>query len=564
MYVDNCTYRREGKTYTRILLRESRRVGGKVVKRTVGNITQWPPEVRDAIISALPPRRRGAAPAERPGGLADALARHPGCGPLMQGKSAGAVATVLAVASRLGLPAALGDDRQGRLALYQVLARVMDQGSRLSAVRQARTHLGAELLGLGPFDEDDLYANLDWLAGRQALIEDRLFAAHCGPSRPSLFLYDVTSSYFEGTENELAAFGYNRDGKRGKKQVVAGLLTAADGMPVSIELFCGNTADPGTVPSQIAKLRDRFGGGELTLVGDRGMVKSPQRKELGSNGMHYLTAITKIQIECLLRRGRIQMELFDEQVAEVIDPEAGVRYLLRRNPEQADRMAARREDQFAAWREALAKANKYLAGHPRAKVETALRHLRAKAATLKLSAWLAPRQDGRRIELAVDEETRAEAGGLDGCYVLVTDLPVSAADPLALDRRYHDLAKVEWAFRTCKTAHLEIRPIHVRTEAHTRGHALVVMLAYVVVRELRERWVAFDLTVEDALKELAELCAIELRLPDGCMLRELPQPRESTARLLDAAGVELPRLIPPSTYGVDTKTKLTNRRKGLK
>jgi len=560
MYVDNCTYHRDGRIYTRILLRESRRVDGRVVKRTVGNITDWPAAVQDAIVSALS-AERGAPGGGRPdGGLADALAGRPGCGPALQGKSGGAAATVLAVAERLGLRSALGDDRQGRLAMYQVLARVLGQGSRLSAVRQARTHLGAELLGLGSFDEDDLYSNLDWLADRQERIEDRLFADRYGGARPALFLYDVTSSYFEGTENELGAFGYNRDGKRGKKQVVAGLLAAADGAPVSIELFRGNTADPSTVPSQLGKLRDRFGGGELTLVGDRGMVKGPQRQALGAQGMHYLTAITRAQIETLLRRGLVQMGLFDEQVAEVADPEAGVRYLLRRNPEQAARMAGRREDQFAVWRGALDDANGYLADHPGARVETALRRLRGKAAALKLSGWLEVRGDGRRLEAVVDGEARAEAARLDGCYALLTDLPAPAADAATLDRRYHDLAKVEWAFRTCKTAHLEIRPIHVRTEAHTRAHALVVMLAYIVVRELRERWAAFDQTVEEALHELGQLCVLEVRLPGGSTLRELPQPRESIAELVLAAGVELPRLLPPETHDVDTKRKLTERR----
>lgn len=561
MYVDSCTYRRDGRTYTRTLLRESRRVDGKVVKRTVGNITEWPAAVREAIVSALSGERGSSGRGRTDGGLAGALAAHSGCGPVVQGKSGGAAATVLAVAERLGLRAALGDDRQGRLAMYQVLARVLDQGSRLSAVRQARTHLGAELLGLGGFDEDDLYANLDWLAEHQTRIEDRLFADRYGQSRPALFLYDVTSSYFEGTENELGAFGYNRDGKRGKKQVVAGLLAGPDGLPVSIELFRGNTADPSTVPSQLDKLRDRFGGGELTLVGDRGMVRNPQRKALAAESMHYLTAITKVQIEGLLRRGRIQMELFDEQVAEVVDAEAGVRYILRRNPEQARRMAERREDQLATWRRALAEANSRLAGHPRAKVGTAAKRLRGKAARLKLSGWLGIVESGRRLETAIDEEARAEAARLDGCYVLLTDLPSAVADPATLDRRYHDLAQVEWAFRTCKTAHLEIRPIHVRTEAHTRAHAFVVMLAYIVVRDLRERWVAFDQTVEEALGELAQLCSVELRLPDGSTIRELPQPRENIAELVVAAGVELPRLLPPETHGVDTRRKLTERRK---
>jgi len=278
------------------------------------------------------------------------------------------VATVLAVAERLGIRTALGDDRQGRLALFQVIARVLDQGSRLSAVRGAKTHYGAELLGLRSFDEDDLYANLDWLCEHQKLIEDRLFATRYDTeNRPALFLYDVTSSYFEGSENELGHFGYNRDGKKGKKQVVAGLLTGPDGTPLSIELFPGNTGDPATVPAQIAKLRDRFGGGELTLVGGRGMLRGPQRKDLAAEGMHHLTAITNAEIGRLLKQGTIQLDLFDEELAEVAVSERGIRYILRRNPVQAERVAARRADQFATWERELQRRNTYLSEHPKAR-----------------------------------------------------------------------------------------------------------------------------------------------------------------------------------------------------
>ena len=163
---------------------------------------------------------------------------------LKQGLSFGAVWTVYHVARRLGIEQALGTTREGKLALWQVIARVIDQGSRLSAVRLAMAHAACDVLGLGTFDEDALYENLDWLAGAQAAIEDRLFAQRTKTKPVSLFLYDVTSSYLEGTHNALAAFGYNRDGKKGKRQIVIGLLCDEDGHPVSIEVFPGNTQDP--------------------------------------------------------------------------------------------------------------------------------------------------------------------------------------------------------------------------------------------------------------------------------------------------------------------------------
>ena len=263
MYIDICTYRRGNRRYRRELLRESRRVLGKVVKRTAANITDWPAPLKAAVRAALAAERGGGRGA---GGLSGRVGGLPGFR-LEQGRSVGSLYLLAELSERLGLRAALGSDRPGRLALWQVLARIQDQGSRLSAVRLARTQAVGELLGLGRFSEDDLYANLDWLCAGQARIEDRLFAQRYSPAAPpSLFLYDVTSTYLEGEHNALAAFGYNRDGKRGKMQLVVGLLTDADGWPLALEVFRGNTCDPATVASQVRKLAERFGGRVFTAT----------------------------------------------------------------------------------------------------------------------------------------------------------------------------------------------------------------------------------------------------------------------------------------------------------
>jgi transposase len=176
-----------------------------------------------------------------------------------------------------------------------VIARAIDQGSRLSAVRLATHHACCDLLGLEAFNEDDLYANLAWLSQQQCRIERRLFEALHPAAKPALFLYDVTSSYLEGSQNELGAFGYNRDGKRGKKQIVIGLLCDQSGTPLSIEVFAGNLADPKTVASQIKKVVRQFGGGEVTFVGDRGMLKGGAARAIGQRGLslshrHYQAA----------------------------------------------------------------------------------------------------------------------------------------------------------------------------------------------------------------------------------------------------------------------------------
>src|SRR2546425_7583203 len=288
MYIDTSHITRGGKTYTRHLLRESYRAHGKVLHRTIANVSHG----SEGEIAALRLALRHKEALEHLGTIQDAIT-------LKQGMSFGAVWTVYHVARRLGIEQALGTTREGKLALWQVMARVIDQGSRLSAVRLAMSHAACDILGLGTFDEDALYENLDWLAGVQASVEDQLFAQHTKPKSVSLFLYDVTSSYLEGTHNALAAFGYNRDGKKGKMQLVIGLLCDEDGHPVSIEVFPGNTQDPRTFAAQLEKVKSRFGATAITFVGDRGMIKGQQIDDLVQHGFHYITAITKPQIDKL-------------------------------------------------------------------------------------------------------------------------------------------------------------------------------------------------------------------------------------------------------------------------
>jgi len=239
-------------------------------------------------------------------------------------------------------------------------------------VRLAQVHAACDILGKRQgFNEEHLYDNLAWLAQNQKEIERRLFAKRRKGKKPDLFLYDVTSSYFEGEHNVLADWGYNRDKKRGKKQVVVGLLCDEGGVPVSIEVFRGNTRDFDTRGKQVKKSVEEFGCERVTFVGDRGMIKSGQIDELERAGFHYITAITKPQIERLLREGVFQMGLFDEDVFEVEDE--GTRYILRRNPQQAEEMACTRKGKKEAIERWCRWENVRLAEHPRAKVETGLR-----------------------------------------------------------------------------------------------------------------------------------------------------------------------------------------------
>src|SRR3989442_6945813 len=360
---------------------------------------------------------------------------------LKQGVSFGAVWTVYHVARRLGIAKALGTTREGKLALWQVIARVIDQGSRLSAVRLAMAHAACDVLGLGSFDEDALYENLDWLAGAQGLVEDRLFGQRTKTKPINLFLYDVTSSYVEGTQNELAAFGYNRDGKKGKMQILIGLLCDEEGQPVSIEVFPGNTQDPHTMAAQVAKLKGRFGVQEITFVGDRGMIKSQQIEDLAKQGFHYITAITKPQIEKLLRTGTFQMELFEQELAEVLADE-GVRYVLRRNPVRAQEVRDARHAKLATLQALVAKHNLYLKEHPRAAAQGAVQTLVARADKLRIADWVELTVAERAMTLTINEDAQTEAAKLDGCYVLKTDLTPAQAPKEMVHDRYKDLASV--------------------------------------------------------------------------------------------------------------------------
>jgi hypothetical protein len=535
-----------GKSYQSIYLRESFRDGPHVRKRDIANLTHCDPKEVAAIELAL--KFKGDLSAL---GSLDNIQ-------LRQGLSVGAVWTVYEVARRLGIDTAIGPDFAGQLALWQVIARLLDQGSRLSAVRLAQVHAACDVLGIRRgFDENDLYANLGWLSQQQETIEDRLFARRQG-HKPELFLYDVTSSYLEGEANALGAYGYNRDGKKGKKQIVIGLLCDEQGEPLSTEVFHGNTQDPATFSSQVKKARERFGCEHVTFVGDRGMIKGGQIQDLEKAGFHYITAITKPQIQTLVKAGVLQMNLFDAELCEVSDEE--VRYVLRRNPLRADEMAASRADKKASVERLQETLNRYLTEHPRAKASTAERTVRKKISQLKLDAWLAVEVEGRSLKLTVNQPELDEVSRLDGCYVLKTDLPESAAAKQVIHDRYKDLAEVEQAFRNCKTAHLETRPIYVRTADHTRGHVLVVMLAYLIRRELSQAWISLDLTVEEGLNQLQTLCSTEINVDGGGSCLRIPTPNPATLPLLKALSVQVPKLLPHTETRVVTRKKLPQRR----
>lgn len=549
---------KNGKSYTSILLRQSYRVGSSVKSRTLAILTHLPAHVLDAVRKAI----------AQPAGSLDQLAAGSDASlRLRQAESFGALWVVDQIAQQLGIKKALGVTDQAQLSYWQVLARVLRPGTSLLAmVRLAATCAAAALLGWRrAFNEDDLYANGAWLEGRHAIIERRLWEAGAA-TRPKdqLFLYDLTSSYMEGEHNALAEWGYNRDRKKGKKQVVLGLLTDSQGDPLSIQVYRGNTSDHKTFGHQVDKLKEELGCQGVTLVGDRGVIRGQQKSIAQEAGMHFITALTKPQIRTLLSEKTLQMELFDEQVQEVFDEE-GRRFVLRRNPVRQEELAGARERKKQFVQEQINKAHAYLEGRPRAKVQTQQRKLNALLNKLKVQEWLQVKVIERRLELSVDEKALEGVAQLDGCYVVETDLKKEQADAQTVHDRYKDLAFVERDFRALKTGHLEMRPWFVCLEDNTKAHALTAMLGLKIRRHLEQAWRSLEVTVEEGLRELETLCVMELVHGQSgeVVARQVPEASKRQKELLDALKLTLPSQVPEAAVSVGTRKKINGARKTI-
>jgi hypothetical protein len=515
-----------------ILLRESFREGGKVKNRTLANLSGWPQSRLDAL------RRLLKGELDHLGEVA------PTSGPVF-----GLLYALLHLAEAVGLTAALGKTRLAKLALFLVLARVAHQGSRLSAVRWAQDQAVGEVLGLGSFDEDDLYAALDDLCARQERIEQTLYRQYLRRrgAPPTLFLYDVTSSYLEGQHNALGDYGYPRDGKRGKLQIVIGLLTDSAGEPLAVRVFAGNTGDPATVVEQIRIVKEQFGVQELVFVGDRGMVKSKGKQALKEAGLRYISALTDPQIRRLLGEGTLQMGLFHEEICEV--EAEGLRYLLRKNQAEAAREQHRWEDKLAKLKRKVEQRNEQVQRSPRCQPEAGPRNLQLWVARHKLTGQVELRLEGRTMVLERNPAAIERAMELAGCYVVVTDVSQERMSGQAVHDSYVSLQKVERDFRQMKTGLLEVRPVFVRKESRTRGHVFCCLLALKVSREMERRLhAAFGttdrnphaLTLADAMAALGRLCLLEYKVDDQTTVTRLPKPDARQKEILEALGVPLP------------------------
>ena len=484
-----------------ILLRESYRDGKSIRKRTLLNLSNWPAEHIEGLRAVL--KGGVVIPAGQEALAVERSLPH------------GHVAAVLGTARAIGLDRLLGPkntrepSRPRDLVLAMIVSRVIAPTSKLATAKAldpatAASSLGVEL-ALGEVDEDELYAALDWLHERQGAIETALAKRHLKGG--TLVLYDVSSSYVEGRCCPLAKRGYNRDGKKGKAQIVYGLLCAADGCPVAIEVFEGNTGDPSTVADQVAKLKKQFALNHVVLVGDRGMITQARiDADLRPAGLDWITALRAPALQGLVSGGYLQMSLFDERdMAAVTSPDfPGERLIVCRNPDLARERARKREDLLAATERDLAKVaaattrkTKPLrgAGEIGLAVGAVLdKHKMAKHFELTISdAHLACRRKTQQI---------AEEAALDGLYAVRTSLPAQTIDDAATVRAYKSLAMVERAFRCLKTVDLQVRPIHHWLEDRVRAHVFLCMLAYYVEWSLRAKLA--PMPYDDDEKQLAE------------------------------------------------------------
>ena len=472
-----------------ILLREAWREGKRIRRRTVANLSKMPPALVDAIRAALD------------GGVVfpslDAAVS------IRRSRPHGHVAAVLGTLRSLGLVRVLGRKagRKRDLAVAAVVARIIDPASKLATARAldpetASTSLGA-VLGLGPVTGNEMLDMLDWLLERQPWIERSLANRHLKGGN-TLILYDVSSSYLEGRCCPLAAFGHNRDGKKGKRQITYGLLCAADGCPVAVEVFAGNAGDPSTVAGQVDKVRKRFGIERVALVGDRGMLTTARiRRDLAPAGLDWISALRTADIRRLLRSAGpgapaplAPEALVPDAVAEITGPDfPGERLMVCLNPRLREERRRKREDLLEATERTLANI---AAAAARRKPGPANRDQAMKAVGREANR----RKMEKHFEIAVTddgvswsrrEERIAEEARLDGIYVIRTSLESASLGAEAAVEAYKSLASVERAFLTMKASRLRIRPVHVYSEDHVRAHVFLCMLAYHVEWHMRRR-----------------------------------------------------------------------------
>lgn len=467
-----------------VLLRESYREGKKVKKRTLANLSKLPDEVVDNLRLSL----KGAKVVDQE--------KLPELCTVVRSLPHGHVACVLGTINKLGIPQLIESKktRSRDLALAMIVSRIINPTSKLGTVRGIRAETAnsslGELLGLSHGDRNEYYEALDWLLSKQIDIENSLASRHL--KQGSLVLYDLTSTYVEGTECSLAAYGYSRDKKKGKLQIVFGILCNQEGCPIAVEVFEGNRLDRQTLGQQISKVQQRFGISQVVWVGDRGTITNANiLDELkAKEGLDWITALTKSQIRKLAEVDQIQLGLFDEQnVIEIeSDDYPGERLIACRNPLITEKNAQVREELLLATEKELDKIEQATTREKRALKG-------ADKIGLRVGKVLNKFKVGKLFEIEITDSYFAYRRKpkiierekiLDGVYIIRTNVESEKMDAATTVRAYKGLSKVEQAFRCLKTIDLKVRPIYHYLDHRVKGHIFLCFLAYYVEWHMRK------------------------------------------------------------------------------
>jgi transposase len=459
-----------------VLLRESYREDGKVKTRTLANLSRLPPHVIEVVRRSL---------------KGEALASVEDLFEVVSSAQHGPVQAVLGAMKRLGMESLLDSrpSRQRRLVAAMVAARVLEPQSKLATTRWWHATTLPDELGVADATEDELYEAMDWLLARQGRVEKKLADRHLADG--GLALYDLSSSYFEGTTCPLAALGHSRDGKKGTLQVNYGLLTDRRGCPVAVSVYPGNMSDAKTLLPAVAKLRESFGLDRVVMVGDRGMIGQKQVDQLGERGdIDWITALKTGAIRKLFDHGVLQMGLFDERnLFELTHPDfPGERLVACRNQELAKLRAAKRSSLLEATAKELETIRRTVErGRLRGQDRIGVRVGRV-IDKYKVAKHFDLEIGDHRFGFRVREDDVAAEAALDGIYVIRTSVPAERLSPDDTVRSYKLLTQVERAFRSFKTLDLHVRPIHHRLESRVRAHIFSCALAYYVQWHLQEAW----------------------------------------------------------------------------
>ena len=487
-----------------------------------------------------------------------------------QGKTIGLSFVVLFIVNLLGIATAVGKSFKAKIALMLIVARIVSQSSRLQALHWSKNE--DKVLDLLKFTSSEkekltdktVYQGLDYIYDNQEIIENKLFKSYYKNNPPKRVYYDVTSSYVTGEyeDSNLVAYGYNRDGKKGTKQIVIGLLTDENGHAISIHTYPGNTNDVATFGDQLDKLKNRFKLENITIVGDGGMIKSEDIHKIKELGYDYITSIGKPSIKKLIddKESKIQMSLFDEELQEIIEND--VRYILRQNPIRRDEIGANRDDKVRRFKELVDLKTEYYNTHYRAKKETLEKYIDKKISDLKLSKFISYNitykdgditvkdKDGSEVtktkrkatlKITIDEKEKQDVAKLDGCYVVTTSLTDTDKHTKEdLHQAYKTLIKVENAFKTLKTEFLEIRPLYLRTDSRIMGHIALSMHAYNITLELKKYTKQTELDFKSTIRELSAVSTVSNKINDLISFETIPTVGENLQKLFAKIGLKLP------------------------